>query len=368
MTTAFIWDESFGHAHDIGYQSFTFTDTSIPSDVEFENPRRLQLAYDIFSHTELLNKMPQYQVLKAEMPDLLRVHSEEMINKVIRASRQNDIIEVGESALAGPGSFESAQRSAGGAMKAVEVLFTEPDIEQSYAFIRPPGHHAGKDQSMGFCLFNNVAVAAEYSRKQYGTEKILIVDWDVHHGNGTQEIYYEDPNTCFISIHQEHNYPTTGGDISETGADRGKGYNVNIPLPPGCSDQEYCTVLEEIIGPIARSFQPALILLSAGQDANLYDPLGRMMVTRAGYRKMAQWLRRLASNVCHNKLAVIQEGGYSLPYAPIATLGLAEGLLDYTSPITFTIEEGKPSNHFSPPIDGIIQNVQAMFPHLFGLR
>ncbi|HLR65571.1 MAG TPA: class II histone deacetylase [Virgibacillus sp.] len=362
MNTAFIWDDNFRKDHKTGNQQLDFSENSISTDIEFENPRRAGLVFDVLQQTKIIKNMKQFSPLEATIKDLRRVHSEHMVQKVIKANNSPKLTEVGPSAFAASGSYETAKLAAGGAMKAVDVLFTEKHINRSYACIRPPGHHATRNESLGFCLFNNVAIAAEYSREKYGVKKILIIDWDVHHGNGTQDIFYHDHNTCFISIHQEFNYPTTGGALSETGSESGEGYNINIPLPPGCGDEEYISVLNNIVKPVGEAFNPDLILLSAGQDPNLYDPLGRMMVTREGFRQMARTVRQMADQICEGKLAVIQEGGYSLSYHPIATLGLVEGLVDCVFSQTFTIEQDHPLNHYPIPIDRLIERIKYNVP------
>lgn len=213
-------------------------------------------------------------------------------------------------------------------MKAVDIAMDDDEIRQAYALIRPPGHHAGTDQAMGFCLYNNAAIAARYALEAYGLERVAIVDWDVHHGNGTQEIFYQDENVLFISIHEAGYFPLHTGNADEVGEGAGEGYTVNIPLPPATGDEGYRYTFEKLVLPILEEYRPQLLLISAGQDPSGLDPLSRMMVMRPGFRYMAKALRELAEKVCEGRLAVLQEGGYSLPYLPIATLGVMEGLMD----------------------------------------
>lgn len=218
---------------------------------------------------------------------------------------------------------------------------------------------------MGFCLFNNVAVAVEYAKEKYGLERILVLDWDVHHGNGTQDIFYQDQSVLFISIHQDKNYPLEGGEVSEIGELEGEGFNINVPLMPGCGDYEYTEVIDQIVAPAVRAYQPQLIIVSAGQDANIYDPLSRMMVTREGFKAMTAKIRELAAEHCNSRLVIIQEGGYSLPYFPIATLGVIEGLLNERYQWKAGIEELLPYSGFRPDISPVLEDVKQKFPAIF---
>lgn len=365
MKTALIWDEKYSE-HDIGKQKYVLSkELEMNSGLAFENPYRLNLVHELLEKTQLINKMVAYKPEFAREEDLLKVHTTEMVEKVKEASKNKVNIEVGEAAVSSPGAYEIALLSAGGAKKAIDVVFEEQDVKQSYALIRPPGHHATRTSPMGFCLFNNVAVAVEYAKEKFGMERVLVLDWDVHHGNGTQDIFYHDPSVLFISIHQDKNYPLEGGEIAETGENDGKGFNINIPLIPGCGDQEYIKVIDQIITPAVNAFKPQLIIISAGQDANLYDPLSRMMVTREGFRTMVTKVRELAAVHCADRLVIIQEGGYSLPYFPIATLGVIEGLLDENYPWQADIEKLLPYSGFKPVIDPILAEVKKAFPAIF---
>lgn len=365
MKTALIWDERY-QQHDIGKQQYNFGDNSeMYSGLAFENPYRINLVHEVLEKTGLIQKMKSYQSDFATEKDLLRVHTEEMVERVKEASKSDTNTVVGEAAVSSPGSYEIALLSAGGAKKAVDVIFEEEDIEQSYALIRPPGHHATRNSPMGFCLFNNVAVAVEHAKETYGLERVLVLDWDVHHGNGTQDIFYEDPSVLFISIHQDKNYPLEGGEVSEIGELAGEGFNINVPLMPGCGNHEYTEVIDQIVAPAVKAYQPQLIIVSAGQDANIYDPLSRMMVTREGFKSMTAKMRELAAEHCERKLVVIQEGGYSLPYFPIATLGVVEGLLNESYPWQADIEELLPYSGFKPDIAPVLEDVKKAFPAIF---
>jgi acetoin utilization deacetylase AcuC-like enzyme len=209
-----------------------------------------------------------------------------------------------------PESFDVACLSAGGAIRAVDAVLNGETLA-AFALVRPPGHHAEPDQPMGFCLFNNVAIAARHALQQPGVERVLIVDFDVHHGNGTQDIFYADPAVLFISSHQEGIYPFTGA-LDETGAGAGKGYNINVPLPDGAGDQAFERLSAEVIEPAAARFKPNLVLVSAGFDAHWLDPLAGLQLTLKGYAQLARDLAQIAQEACDGRLALTLEGGYHL--------------------------------------------------------
>jgi acetoin utilization deacetylase AcuC-like enzyme len=211
-----------------------------------------------------------------------------------------------------PGSWEAALHSAGGVVGAVDALLGGgPDAPRLAVSVhRPPGHHAEIRRSMGFCLFNNVAVGARWARDAHGIERVLILDWDVHHGNGTQDVFYETDEVLFCSIHQWPLYPGTGA-AGETGAGAGAGYNVNLPVPPGAGDAVFGSLVEHVVVPLARSYRPGLILVSAGYDAHVDDPLADGRVSDEGYAEMAASVRALADEL-DVPVGIVLEGGYDL--------------------------------------------------------
>jgi len=221
-----------------------------------------------------------------------------------------------------PASFEAARLAAGAAAEAVHAA-PGADRRAAFAAVRPPGHHALPAQGMGFCLFNNVACAAAAAQHRDGRKRVLILDWDVHHGNGTQEIFYRSPAVLFISLHQEHWYPGTGA-MEETGAGEGVGFTINIPLPAGTGDMGYRHAFEEIVLPVVTVFGPELVLISAGYDAHAGDPLGQMALTARGFYDLTTLVRQVYSG----PLAAVLEGGYALPQlgrSVVATLGALAG-------------------------------------------
>jgi acetoin utilization deacetylase AcuC-like enzyme len=235
---------------------------------------------------------------------------------------------VGEAAAHAPSRIDAdtyacassdavARLAAGGAVDLVRAV-ASGRAQAGFAAVRPPGHHAEAAQPMGFCLYNNVAIAARAAKRELGVDKILIVDWDVHHGNGTQHSFEDDPSVLFFSTHQFPYYPGTG-DWHEIGTGRGEGATVNVPMPAGCGDAEYLAVFARVLVPIALAFRPELILVSAGFDAHRDDPLASMELGATGYYGMAATVRALADELCGGRVACVLEGGYSAS-------GLREGV------------------------------------------
>lgn len=224
-------------------------------------------------------------------------------------------------------SYEAALYAAGGAMNAVSAVMNS-EVRNVYALLRPPGHHAMRNRAMGFCIFANTAIAAHHARKTYGLERVMIVDWDVHHGNGTQDAFYQDPRVLFVSLHQHNWYPKLSGELEQIGSGAGAGYTVNIPLPAGTGDRGYRAAFEQLVVPIGLQFRPQMIIISAGQDASWLDPLAQMMVTMEGFRQISDYMVGLANEVCDGRLAMLQEGGYSAAYVPYCTVAAIEPLLN----------------------------------------
>ncbi|MEE8459088.1 MAG: histone deacetylase [Phycisphaerales bacterium] len=209
-----------------------------------------------------------------------------------------------------PGSVVAARLAASAAIDAVTAVVTGT-ARRAFALVRPPGHHAESDHAMGFCLFNNIAIAAAHARAELGCDRVLIVDWDVHHGNGTQHAFIDRPDILFFSTHQSPLWPGTG-DVHEIGTDAGIGFTINVPLPAGCGDGAYRAVFDELLVPVADDFQPDVILVSAGFDADTRDPIGGMAVTTAGFGSLCGVVCDLADRHCQGRLALVLEGGYDL--------------------------------------------------------
>jgi acetoin utilization deacetylase AcuC-like enzyme len=227
--------------------------------------------------------------------------------------------------------LRAARLAAGAAIQAAERAVTDPDTVP-YALVRPGGHHAQPACADGYCLFNNVSLAAEHARRRPEIDRVAIVDWDVHHGNGTQEIFYDRDDVLTLSIHDDHGpwdpvtHPQTG-QPAEHGAGDGEGYNVNVPLPGATGDRGYERVFERVVEPIVADFDPDVVIVCAGQDPGIIDPQGRNVVTKAGFKAMARRVAALADEHAAGRYALMQAGGYQLSHLPYATLGVLEGAI-----------------------------------------
>lgn len=290
------------------------------------NPRLVERTKKLIDLTGLSRHLAPIEAYPCPIEVLTSYHLPEYVERV-RAICEAGGGETGISSPAGPDSYEIALLTVGGVLAAVDAVMAEDSVvNQCFALVRPPGHHAVANQGLGFCIFNNVAVAANYARSRYGVERILILDWDVHHGNGTQDAFYDDPNVLFFSLHQDHLLPYSNGDVDEIGEGSGAGYTINIPLPAGSGNAAYLAVFEQIVIPVAEQFQPQLVFVSAGQDASAHDPLGRMGLSTDAYRRMTAQMQKIAGAFAGGKLILAQEGGYSEIYAPYCTLAIIEQL------------------------------------------
>jgi len=229
----------------------------------------------------------------------------------------------------GPRSFEVALKAAGGILNAVDAVFGRK-AKNAFCVVRPPGHHATADRGMGFCLFNNVAIAARYAQKKYGIGKALIVDWDVHHGNGTQDIFYSDGSVFYFSTHQSPWYPGTG-DADETGEGKGKGTTMNCPASAGAGRKEILGAFQGKLLPAMRDFKPDLVLVSAGFDSRLGDPLGQFTLSDADFTDLTQVVLEIADHYAGGRLVSVLEGGYSLTGLGAGTAAHVEALREASS-------------------------------------
>jgi acetoin utilization deacetylase AcuC-like enzyme len=245
----------------------------------------------------------------ASIEELERVHVPEHV-RAVAATAGRARASFDADTPTSTGSWSAARRAAGALLGAVDAVIAG-EIDNGFAFVRPPGHHAEADRAMGFCLLNNVAIAAAHLRARHGLERVLILDWDVHHGNGTQHSFFSDPSVMFISSHQFPYYPGTGSS-REVGTGEGEGYTLNLPFPAGCGDNEYLTSYLDIVEPVARAFRPEFILVSAGFDGHHRDPLAGMNLTEEGFAGLARLVSRVAHDVCGGRIAAVLEGGYDL--------------------------------------------------------
>ena len=275
---------------------------------------------DLFEISTVMDRIPAFEV---EDDILLACHTPEHIARVTDIAKTGG--DTGTGAPIGRGGDRIARLAVGGVVAAVDAVM-QGRVHHAFALTRPPGHHAMADHGMGFCTFANVALAARHAQRRYSAERIAIVDWDVHHGNGTQDAFYTDPGVLFVSIHQEDLFPVGWGHLDDTGEDAGAGFTINVPVPAGSGNRTYQEAMETIVIPALHEFQPDLIMVSAGQDGSVMDPLGRLSLTTSIFRSMTHMLRDLADEICDGRLVIATEGGYSELYAPYCAAAIGEGL------------------------------------------
>ena len=318
-----------------------------------EIAKRLEVVISHLEETGLKQKLTPIEPRAASVEELSLVHYQDHILHI------QDVAQKGggwldPDTVMSSDSYEAALYAAGGAIKATEAVMSG-EVSSAFALVRPPGHHATPWRAMGFCIFNNVAVAVKQTMKNHHLDRILIADFDVHHGNGTQEAFYDDPKVLYFSTHQYPFYPGTGR-IEEVGAGEGEGTTVNVPLPAWCGDEEYLQVFQQVLVPVAHRFQPQIILVSAGYDPHWADQISLMQVSIAGFAQMARILKELSSELCHNRLVFTLEGGYhtlALAHSIKATLEVLLGKLEVDDPL------GKPTySRRAPEIEEIIQQVK----------
>ncbi|HEY55540.1 MAG TPA: histone deacetylase [Dehalococcoidia bacterium] len=274
-----------------------------------ENAQRLEAIISHLEKTGLKKQLTLIEPRPATVEEIALVHQKKYIKEIEDLASQGGGW-LDPDTVMSPGSYEAALYAAGGVMRALAAVMAG-EVDSAFALVRPPGHHATAERAMGFCLFNNIAIAAKYALAEYKLERILIIDFDVHHGNGTQEAFYDNPQVMYISTHQYPFYPGSG-DLNESGGGAAEGTTINIPLPAGCGDGEYLAVFEKVIVPAARRFQPQLILVSAGYDNHWADPLALMEVSVSGFAKIAGVIKGLADELCRRRLVFTLEGGYNL--------------------------------------------------------
>lgn len=318
-----------------------------------ETASRLEAVMSHLEETGLLDRLRLIKPRPATVKEIALVHQREYIPLIREIAKRGggwlDADTVMSSA-----SYNAARYAAGGAICAVEAVM-DGEVESAFALVRPPGHHANRGKAMGFCLFNNIAIAARYALNKYKLDRILIIDFDVHHGNGTQEAFYAVPEVMFISTHEHPFYPGTG-DVYETGEGKAKGTNINIPMSAGCGDKEYLETFEQIIAPAAKRFNPRFIFVSAGYDAHWADGLAMMQLSITGFARMVKIIKDLADSLSEGRLVLSLEGGYSLSAlagSVKATFDILLGNTDISDSL------GKSPHNFKPPsIDNLIAEVK----------
>jgi acetoin utilization deacetylase AcuC-like enzyme len=276
-----------------------------------ERPQRLTAIIEALENSALLHRLLRIEPEPAERNVLELCHTARYIDEFKSAVEDSDPFLSTEECILSPATFEVALCAVGGVLKGVDHVM-EGKVRNCFCAVRPPGHHAGSYRAMGFCFFNNVAIAVKYLQKQYGIQRIAVIDWDVHHGNGTQYMFDKDPTVYFVSFHQDPSscYPGTGRD-SEIGYGLGKGFTQNFPMPAGAGEQEYLDAMERVEQAMQK-FRPQFVLISAGFDAHISDPLAHVRLTAKGYAELTRKIRSIADQHAEGRLVSVLEGGYDL--------------------------------------------------------
>ncbi len=295
-----------------------------PGEGHFERPARYAALHHALEDSGLLHSLHPIKPRAARDEDLQLVHTRSYL-QVVRhdVARRAHLLSTGDTAL-GAHSFDTALMAAGACLAAVDAIFAA-QVRNAFAAVRPPGHHATATRGMGFCVFNNVAIAARYAQRAYHAERILIADWDVHHGNGTQDIFYRDPSVFVFSTHQSPWYPGTGAH-DETGEDAGRGTTLNCPFHAGAGHSEIVGAFRRKLLPAATAFGPDFVILSAGFDSRHDDPLGRFVLKDADFAELTSLMLEIAAGSAGGRLLSVLEGGYNLTGLALATLAHLDAL------------------------------------------
>ncbi len=310
MTTAYVTDTRF-------------SEHNFPRHPEHAG--RIQAVWQELDASGLTSQLLSVAAAPASDRQLLAVHSRAHLNRLVAISQQERMVLIDQDTYALPSSLSIARLAAGGVIQAIDALITAK-ADNGLAVIRPPGHHATLDRQMGFCLLNNIAIGARHAQIQHKLERVLILDYDVHHGNGTQDIFYADPSVMFISIHQSPHYPGTG-KLNETGQGDGHGLTLNVPVGAGHGDLSYQALFEDIVWPAVERFHPELMLVSAGFDVHWADPLAQMRLSLGGYDYLARESINMAQAFCEGRIVFVMEGGYDLKALSYGWCNIASALL-----------------------------------------
>lgn len=300
-----------------------------------DTKRRL---HELVVTSGLIEHLVELTAKPASREDVLRVHDAAHVDRIVAEGALPKGGDAGDGVSPfGQGGDAIAFLAAGGAIEATRAVVSG-EVDQAYALINPPGHHAERAMGRGFCIFNNTAVAAAYALEELGLERVAIVDWDVHHGNGAQDIFWDSSKVLNISLHQDRCFPSDSGFRDENGGDGAEGYSLNVPLPPGGGNAVYEYALEHVVIPALEAFRPQLILVPCGFDAAIMDPLSRMMVRVDGFRRMTQLIVEAAERLCDGRIVFLQEGGYSPYYVPFCGLSVIEELAGVSTGLTEAYE------------------------------
>ena len=292
-----------------------------------ESPERLGAIYEMLENPSMSGKFTEIQPRLATHKEIESIHNPDYV-EFIASTAGKQCVYLDPDTATSPDTYETAKLAVGGVCNAIDSVI-EGKVDNAFALVRPPGHHAEKDTAAGFCVFNNIAIGAMHAISKYKFKRILIVDWDLHHGNGTQHSFYGDQRVLYFSTHQYPYYPGTGS-LSESGRGEGEHYTINVPLSIGAGDAVFVKIFRRILQPVALKFKPELVLLSAGFDTYYQDPLGGMRVTPEGFAAMTRVLLNIADACCKGRFVVVLEGGYHLGGLAKSIKAVLRDMLDET--------------------------------------
>lgn len=359
MTTAFLTDERcFWHSG--GNYAFSLPVGGLVQPQAAgglpENPETKRRLKNLVEVTGLINDLTPLRAAPATWEDLLRVHPESYLT----AFRDLSAAGGGELGLRTPfgrDGFDIAALSAGLAIGGLRRVLTGA-ATNAYALSRPPGHHCLPDFPNGFCLLANIAIAIRAAQADGLARRVAVVDWDVHHGNGTEAIFYDDPDVLTISLHQDRNYPLDTGAATDRGTGAGEGFNLNVPLPPGTGHKSYVEAMERLVLPALRRFRPEVIIVACGYDASAVDPLGRMLASAETFRQLTRLVMQAADELCAGRLLLVHEGGYSEVYVPFCGHAVLQTLsgsrIEAPDPLADTVAKRQPDARFEAYVSGIL--------------
>jgi len=340
MATGYVWHELYGW-HDTGTNAGLLPPSLVMQPYHhFESPESKQRFHSLVEVSGLANHLVRIAPEAVTDEDILRVHSKEHVNRIKQESASLRGGDAGDGfSPFGPEGFYIAALAAGGASAALDAVL-DGTVTNAYALVRPPGHHALPETGMGFCIFANAAIAIRKAQAANPDLRVATVDWDVHHGNGTQAVFYSDPSVLTISLHQDDLFPRDSGRLDEQGEGAGSGYSINIPLPAGTGNGGYVYAMERVVVPALRRFKPDVIVVPSGFDASCYDPLGRQSVTASGFRKMTRILMNAADELTQGRLMMTHEGGYSPTYVPICGVSVLSEMSGFPDDIVHEVYAG----------------------------
>jgi acetoin utilization deacetylase AcuC-like enzyme len=363
MRTGFFWDERcFWHGGGNYAGMLPVGGLVQPLDGGLpESPETKRRLKNLITVTGLVQDLQMRGGAPASRDDLLRVHPAHYLD-AFKALSDDKGGELGRRTPFGPGGYEIAALSAGLACAALQAVL-QGDLDNAYALSRPPGHHCLADFPNGFCLLNNIAVAIEAARVAGLAQRFAVLDWDVHHGNGTEAIFYDRADVLTVSIHQDRNYPMDTGAFADRGTGAGVGYNLNIPLPAGTGHRGYLSAMTQLALPAIRDFAPDVVIVACGYDAAANDPLGRMLATAETFATMTAQVMALADAICGGRVVMVHEGGYSETYVPFCGHAVLSALSGSTitaaDPLADVFAQRQPDARFDSYLDAILADMVA---------